>query len=86
MKLKIVVHEAEEGGFRAEVPAICGCCTQGEDFEELFENLRNAIERKGWAGRPRPVRARTLVVAKIYWTGVAESLTPKAWSTFSMVS
>jgi len=44
MKLKIVVHEAEEGGFWAEVPAIPGCCTQGEDFEELLENLYEAIE------------------------------------------
>jgi predicted RNase H-like HicB family nuclease len=44
MKLKIVVHEAEEGGFWAEVPAIPGCCTQGETFEELLENLYEAIE------------------------------------------
>jgi predicted RNase H-like HicB family nuclease len=28
MKIKIVVHEAEEGGFWAEVPAIPGCATQ----------------------------------------------------------
>ena len=44
MKLKIVVHEAEEGGFWAEVPAIPGCCTQGETFEELLENLYEAVE------------------------------------------
>ena len=28
MKIKIVVHEAEEGGFWAEVPAIPGCATK----------------------------------------------------------
>ena len=28
MKLKVVVHEAEEGGYWAEVPAIPGCATQ----------------------------------------------------------
>jgi predicted RNase H-like HicB family nuclease len=44
MKLKVVVHEAEEGGFWAEVPAIPGCCTQGETFEELLENLYEAVE------------------------------------------
>ncbi len=44
MKLKIVVHEAEEGGFWAEVPAIPGCCAQGETFEELLENLYEAVE------------------------------------------
>ncbi len=44
MKLKIVVHDAEEGGYWAEVPAIPGCATQGETFEELLENLYEAIE------------------------------------------
>jgi predicted RNase H-like HicB family nuclease len=44
MKLKVVVHEAEEGGFWAEVPAIPGCATEGESFEELLQNLYEAVE------------------------------------------
>lgn len=44
MKIKIVVHEAEEGGFWAEVPALPGCATQGGTFEELLQNLYEAIE------------------------------------------
>lgn len=44
MKIKVVVHEAEEGGYWAEVPAISGCATQGETFEELLQNLYEAIE------------------------------------------
>jgi len=44
MKLKVVVHEAEEGGYWAEVPAIPGCATQGETFEELLHNLYEAVE------------------------------------------
>ena len=44
MKIKVVVHEAEEGGFWAEVPAIPGCATQGETFEELLLNLYDAVE------------------------------------------
>jgi predicted RNase H-like HicB family nuclease len=44
MKIKVVVHEAEEGGFWAEVPAIPGCATQGDTFEELLENLYEAVE------------------------------------------
>jgi predicted RNase H-like HicB family nuclease len=43
MTIKIVVHEAEEGGFWAEVPAIPGCATQGESMDELLRNLRDAI-------------------------------------------
>ena len=46
MKLKAIVHEAEEGGFWAEVPALPGCFTQGETFEELEANIGDAIE--GW--------------------------------------
>ena len=44
MKIKVVIHEAEEGGYWAEVPAIPGCATQGETFEELLTNLYEAIE------------------------------------------
>lgn len=44
MKLKIIVHEAEEGGYWAEVPSIPGCATQGETFEELLQNLSEATE------------------------------------------
>ena len=44
MKLKVVVHNAEEGGYWAEVPSIPGCATQGETFEELLENLYEAVE------------------------------------------
>jgi predicted RNase H-like HicB family nuclease len=44
MKIKVVVHEAEEGGYWAEVPAIPGCATQGETFEELLHNLYEAVE------------------------------------------
>ena len=43
MNLKAIVHEAEEGGFWAEVPAIPGCATEGETMEELLLNLREAI-------------------------------------------
>jgi len=44
MKLKVIVHEAEEGGFWAEVPSIAGCATQGDTFEELLANLYEAVE------------------------------------------
>jgi len=43
MKLKVIIHEAEEGGLWAEVPAIPGCMTQGEDMKELIENIYDAV-------------------------------------------
>lgn len=52
MKLKAIIHEAEEGGYWAEVPALHGCVTQAETLEELEHNLHEAVE--GWllAGEP----------------------------------
>jgi len=44
MKIKVVIHEAEEGGYWAEVPTIPGCATQGETLEELSQNLYEAVE------------------------------------------
>lgn len=44
MKMKVIVHEAEEGGFWAEVPGIPGCATEGDTFEELLANLYEAVE------------------------------------------
>ncbi|OIP29160.1 MAG: HicB family protein [Deltaproteobacteria bacterium CG12_big_fil_rev_8_21_14_0_65_43_10] len=44
MKLKIVIHEAEEGGYWAEVPSIPGCATQGDSFDELLSNIYEAVE------------------------------------------
>jgi predicted RNase H-like HicB family nuclease len=44
MKLKVIVHEAEEGGYWAEVPSIPGCATRGETFEELLQNIYEAVD------------------------------------------
>jgi len=44
MKVKVVIHEAEEGGFWAEAPAIPGCATQADSYPELLVNVREAIQ------------------------------------------
>jgi hypothetical protein len=44
MKIKAIVHDAEEGDYWAEVPAIPGCVTQGDTMDELMRNLHEAIE------------------------------------------
>lgn len=44
MKLKVLVHEAAEGEYWAEVSAIPGCATQGDSFEQLLINLYEAVE------------------------------------------
>ncbi len=52
MALKAIIHEAEEGGYWAEVPALPGCVTQGETMDEVTANLREAIE--GWLSVETP--------------------------------
>lgn len=44
MKLKAVIHNAEEGGYWAEIPSLPGCATQGDTFEELLADLYEAVE------------------------------------------
>ena len=44
MKIQAIIHEAEEGGYWAEVPALPGCVTEGDTREELENNLREAVE------------------------------------------
>ncbi len=56
MKIKVVVHEAEEGCYWAEVPALPGCATQGETMDDLMRNLHEAIEGclSGDVAEPKP--------------------------------
>ena len=46
MNVKVVVHDAEEGGYWAAVPALPGCVTEGGTFEELLAHLDDPIV--GW--------------------------------------
>jgi predicted RNase H-like HicB family nuclease len=46
MKIRAIIHPAEEGGYWAEVPALPGCITEGDTTEEVVANLKDAIE--GW--------------------------------------
>jgi predicted RNase H-like HicB family nuclease len=46
MKIRAIIHPAEEGGYWAEVSALPGCITEGDTIEEVMANLKDAIE--GW--------------------------------------
>ena len=46
MKLKVLIHPAEEGGYWAEAPALPGCVSEGDTFEQTLTNIREAAE--GW--------------------------------------
>ena len=44
MEYTIIMHQAEEGGYWAEVPTLPSCYSQGESIEETMENIKEAIE------------------------------------------
>ena len=43
MEYSVIVHEAEEGGYWVEVPALPGCYSQGESVAEALGNAKEAI-------------------------------------------
>ena len=40
MEPHVVVRQADEGDYWAEVPSIPGCATQGDGIKELLTNIR----------------------------------------------
>lgn len=58
-----VFLEEEDGGYSVNVPALPGCFSQGDTFEEAAENIKEAMglylkdesdEERGWLkSRPR---------------------------------
>ncbi len=46
MEIKAVIHDAEEGGYWAEVPELPGCITEGDTLDELKAKIADAAI--GW--------------------------------------
>ncbi|MBS3944777.1 MAG: type II toxin-antitoxin system HicB family antitoxin [Melioribacter sp.] len=43
MEYTVIIHNAEDGGYWAEVPVLQGCFSQGETLEETIKNVKEAI-------------------------------------------
>jgi predicted RNase H-like HicB family nuclease len=46
MKLRVLIHPAEESGYWTEIPALAGCVSEGETYEEALSNIHEAAQ--GW--------------------------------------
>lgn len=44
LNFKVIVNQDEDGIFVASCPAIPGCHTQGDTYEEAEKNIKEAIE------------------------------------------
>lgn len=57
MKLKVIIHKAEEGGFWAEVPGFPGCVSEGETLEEVRANIKEALSGVLEVMQEQPIEA-----------------------------
>jgi predicted RNase H-like HicB family nuclease len=44
LRYTVILIPEEEGGYSVEIPALPGCCTQGETKEEAISMAKEAIE------------------------------------------
>jgi len=44
MRLKVIIHPDESGGYWAEVPGLPGCVSEGDTLEEVRANICEAFE------------------------------------------
>ena len=44
LNYKVMLHKAEEGGFRVTVPALPGCITEGDNLDEALSRAKEVIE------------------------------------------
>ena len=56
MKFKVIIHNADEGGFWAEVPGFPGCVSEGETLEEVRANIRDAFTGVLEVMQERPIQ------------------------------
>jgi len=60
-RFNIVVERDEDGVYIASCPALQGCYSQGDTYEEAVENLKDAIrlhiEARRELGEPIPIEA-----------------------------
>lgn len=69
LKYTVIFEPAEEGGFVVTVPALPGCITQGDTFEEAKQMAKDAI--KGYISvlkedkEPIPIESEETIETKI---------------------
>jgi predicted RNase H-like HicB family nuclease len=44
MHVKVILEPSKDGGFTAIVPALPGCISEGDTWEEALRNIREATE------------------------------------------
>ncbi len=59
MVFHVLLEEAEDGWFVAEIPALPGCVSQGKDEKEALDNVKEAAMAWMWAEDQKAMRGIT---------------------------
>lgn len=73
MKLNVLIHRTEEGGYWAEIPALPGCVSEGDTLDEMVFNIKEAAE--AWLEVASERALQAVNMAKDETTSVFISLT-----------
>jgi len=57
MIFHVMLEQAEDGWIVAEVPALPGCVSQGEDEKDALDNIKEAIIAWLWAEDQKAISA-----------------------------
>jgi len=57
MIFHVILEQAEDGWIVAEVPALPGCVSQGEDEKDALDNIKEAIIAWLWAEDQKAISA-----------------------------
>jgi antitoxin HicB len=44
MKYRVIIEQDENGVFVVECPALPGCVSQGDTYDEALKNIKDAIQ------------------------------------------
>ena len=60
----VIIEKEDEGGFHAFCPALSGCHTQGETYEETINNIKDAIKLylESLMARNEPVPEEDIII------------------------
>ena len=68
-KFKVVFEQELDGGYSVHVPALPGCTSQGDSFEEAKSNIQEAIKLYLWSlkddGLPVPEADTEILIKDI---------------------
>jgi predicted RNase H-like HicB family nuclease len=46
MEFTVILEECEEGGYTVTCPALPGCVSEGDTYEEVLQNIKEAMEKQ----------------------------------------